>query len=261
MNFNTTGQSLIRTSSQSSVHTEEKSSDSGLHHQTHSTIETSSENFASFINYGKKCKICEKNFLFRKKYLCKLCNNYVCSEHFSKVRNNENVCDFCDKKEAKRLIRLEIEKEIQFLAFELDKSKDLSNRAHREYCEKIAEFHKCENEFARIIDELDSRKSMLLGRIANQRYRTQKNSELLENSKKFIQESSISEKEMNAKYGLVQKQLLEVSTQLSEIKIQKNELSQELETRLNGDIKTKSFIVSKLCSTCQAKLKLPVDHN
>jgi hypothetical protein len=192
--------------------------------------------------------------MFRKRNLCKSCNNYVCSEHFSKKIKEENVCDFCERKENKRLVKVEIEKEIQLLAFELDKTKEVSNRIHREYCQKVSEFHGLEMEMEKVRDLADSRKGLMMARITNQRLRTQKNSQLMETSKKIIEEAGISESEMNGKYEAVQKELLVVSTELLNCKDKRSELNRELARKLKSDTKTKSLVISKLCQSCQEKL-------
>jgi hypothetical protein len=192
--------------------------------------------------------------MFRKRNLCKSCNNYVCSEHFSKKIKEENVCDFCERKENKRLVKVEIEKEIQLLAFELDKTKEVSNRIHREYCQKVSEFHGLEMEMEKVRDLADSRKGLMMARITNQRLRTQKNSQLMETSKKIIEEVGISESEMNGKYEAVQKELLVVSTELLNYKDKRSELNRELARKLKSDTKTKSLVISKLCQSCQEKL-------
>ena len=245
-------QSLTKTASSSSINTDCKANDPHL--RTQSTLDASSENIGSSVNYGKKCRICEKNFMFRKRNLCKICNDFVCSEHFSKVRDGENVCDFCDRKESKRLVKQEIEKEIQVLAFELDKIKEVSNKIHREYCQKISEVNALEQELGRVKDLADSRRGMMLARISNERYRTSQNAEMMEQNKRIIEEAAISEKEISVKYDAVQAQLMQTSNELLNLKARKLELSAELVRKLKSDAKTRSLVMSKLCEACQDKL-------
>ena len=193
--------------------------------------------------------------MFRKRNLCKICNDFVCSEHFGKVRDGENVCDFCDRKEAKRLVKQEIEKEIQLLAFELDKIKEASNKIHRDYCQKVSEVNALEQELERIKDLADSQRSLLLARISNEKLRTSKNADQMEHNKKIIEEAAISEKEISVKYESVQAQLMQASNELLSLKSSKQSLSQTLIKKLKSDAKTRSLVMSKLCDACQDKLE------
>ena len=181
---NSASNSILKTSSTSSLSNPEPQSIISLNHtrtQTPSSLDGSIEGITTGVNYGKKCCICERSFILRKKNLCKLCNNYVCNEHYAKMLGQEKICDFCYRKETKNEVKEQIDKEIQILSGELDRTKEKCNKIDREYYQQIGEINKIEQDIARVLDYHEGKKQLLMARLANERERAEKNSIAIEN--------------------------------------------------------------------------------
>lgn len=255
---NSASNSIGKGSSNSSLSNPEPHSVISHNHantETQSSLETSNESFNIFVNFGKKCYICDKSFLLRKKNLCKLCNNYVCNEHFSKIRGNDKVCDFCDRKEAKIEVRKEIEKELQILTQELAQCIETNNKLDRENCQKVTEIFRLEGEYERCLDYHEGKKQLLNARIANEKERAEKNDMNMENSRRVLEETEIAQEEMNKKYMVVQDEMEKVGFQLSEIRESNRALQVELQVQQSLKPSQVNIVElrRKLCEKCYKK--------
>lgn len=257
---NSASNSILKSSSGSSLNGADpiNTTSHNTRTQTPSSFDSSIESSNTGANYGKKCYICEKSFILRKKNLCKSCNNYVCNEHYNKLFAQDKICDFCDRKNAKLEVRIEIEKELDILALELKKTKENFNRLDRVYCEKITEVSVLEQEFDKNKEYHEEKKLLLKARLANEKERAEKNLQNLENSQKILEETQIANAEMSKKYEKVEKDLNELTTDLIII----GNLNTELREKVQKNKKiTESKIPiqtlkEKLCKKCCETIKI-----
>ena len=250
--------SILKTSSNSSLSNPEPMSIVSTNQtrtQTPSSLDSSVE-CQNTANYGKKCCICDKSFILRKKNLCKVCNNYVCNEHFTKFRNYDKICDFCDKNYAKAEVRKEIENELQILTQELEKTKENSNKVDREYYQKISELNRIEQDLIKIVEYHDGKKQLLDARLANENERKEKNDQSIKEYQKILEETEIAQEEMVNKYALVESELQKSNLELLNLKSKNLELADQLSktTEINKKKISIQLLKEKLCKKCYSKV-------
>ena len=218
-----------------------------------SSLTDSSSEF-SIMNFGKKCSICGKNFFLRKKYLCKVCNNYVCGEHFNRIRDKEYVCDKCDTKQAKEEVKKEINKEIIILNEELIKVNENCNRFDREYFDKVSQISKIEHEIKNISDHHENKKMLLKSRLSNEMERVEKNKIEIENSKKTIEEYDLAHEKMTQKQELMIKEMEKIRQELNSVREKNTELTETIKTKTDSSKIVVDSIKEKLCKKCYETL-------
>ena len=106
---------------------------------------TNKESIKSYLNQNsedassKKCFICYKGFILRRKIICYFCLCSFCSEHCTRKRkiNPEkelvNICEDCNKEETKKEIAQEIDEEIIKLSNDLKKLQETNEKLFKEY--------------------------------------------------------------------------------------------------------------------------------
>ena len=91
---------------------------------------------------GKKCQICKKGFMLRRKITCHICLNVFCSDHCQRKRHMPGsedlvqICDSCEEEETKKEIADEIDAEISKLTTELREVKETNEKLFREHFTK-----------------------------------------------------------------------------------------------------------------------------
>ncbi|OMJ73594.1 hypothetical protein SteCoe_27669 [Stentor coeruleus] len=211
---------------------------------------------------NKKCYICAKSFNFRKKHICRFCQNAVCSEHCQKSRPLENlesqpICDLCFQEEIRAELRAESQNHIKNLDEEFKDMQNTNSRLEREHFEKTAQINRLEfeietasstsnTEIEALNTELDVLKSQ--NSTLQELYRKTK-------EKLFI----IKESEGNASENLsrVQEELEVLRRQSEILKETKEGLIVQLD-KINGKLKgclNIEHVNKLLCPTCSFKLK------
>ena len=101
---------------------------------------------------GKKCQVCSKGFMLRRKITCQICLNIFCSDHCTKKRHlvetNEfvSICDKCYEEETKKEIVQEIDDEIRRISQELDNIKEGNDKLFKEHYNNTASINNLEME-------------------------------------------------------------------------------------------------------------------
>lgn len=255
---NSASNSILKSSSTSSISNPDPVNTISRHHtrtQTPSSLDGSIENSQIPSHYGKKCYICDRSFILRKKFLCKVCNNYVCSEHFSKERGKEKICDFCERKKAKNEVKQEIENELGILNQELERSKLNCDKVERVYYGKISEINQLGQELAKIIDYHDGKKMLLRARLENEKEKAQEYLTRMENLLRTDEEKELEQQELLKKYSNVQLGLKRADEELIAIRYKNDQVSEKIAPKKPGSTVAYLDIKSKLCQKCDFALQ------
>ena len=211
----------------------------------------------------KKCYICAKSFNFRKKHICRYCNNAVCKDHCQKARSSnfyeeaQPICDLCNQEQIKTDLQAEILSEISSLEVELQQAISTNERLDRDHFEKTAAINKLENElsdhYSSHSENIKFLNSQLAGEELEYKQMKENYEKTLENSKQIkIEKETASDNLAKAQEEL--NNLIRQSEILKETKDSLNEQLDKINSKLKGSLSIEK--VSKIvCPTCQVKLQ------
>ena len=188
----------------------------------------------------------------------------MCNEHFVKEdTKKQKICDFCDRKSAKIDVRVEIEKELDILSQELERTKQNCDRIDRVYYEKISEINKLGQQLAKIIDYHDGKKQLLQARLENEKERAEKYANLLKKSIFDSEDDILAQQEMEQKYKAVEIELEKSNAELNLVRKNNVKLTAEIQekARENENKVYYDEIKNKICIKCDLKLEHLISTN
>jgi chromosome segregation ATPase len=224
--------------------------------------EDSKQSLETEAPLNKKCYICSKGFNFRKKHICRYCNNAVCIDHCQKARSMGNyeepvpICDLCNQTQIKKDLEAEILSEVQSLEEELKQAKFTNQRLEREHFEKTAAVSKLENDINDLKTTSVKNLEFLEAELVGEESRNQSIKEKYEQIKKNTAEIRAEETEVTDNLNRAQEELENLRKQLEILKDTKNGLDEQLDkinSKLKGSLSIEQ-VKKLLCQPCSAKL-------
>ena len=152
---------------------------------------------------GKKCQVCSKGFMLRRKITCQICLNIFCSDHCTKKRHlvetNEfvSICDKCYEEETKKEIVQEIDDEIRRISQELDNIKEGNDKLFKEHYNNTASINNLEMEIKKQEWSAKKQEEELLGQLEHEQARGRNLRMTVDIMRKALDETSKNEKLMS----------------------------------------------------------------
>jgi chromosome segregation ATPase len=211
---------------------------------------------------NKKCYICAKSFNFRKKHICRFCQNAVCSEHCQKSRPLENlesqpICDLCFQEEIRTELRAESQSHIKNLDEEFKDMQNTNSRLEREHFEKTAHINRLEFEIETASSTYNTEVEGLNTELAALKSQNSTLQSSYQKTKAKLAEIKENEEKASENLSKVQEELEVLRRQSEILKETKEGLNVQLD-KINGKLKgclNIEHVDKLLCQMCSSRLK------
>jgi hypothetical protein len=210
---------------------------------------------------SKKCSVCQKGFLLRRKLTCQICLNVFCTDHCTRKRTLEGfdepqpICDPCNEEETKREIALEIDREIQTLTAELQLLKDTNEKLFKEHYTNAASLNNLDMEIKKQEWNNKKQEDDLLYQLEAEQNRGIKLRNQVDVMRKNLDELSRSEKALCDGCLDAEHELQSVQIQSHELEAQKTETLAHIE-RLNVQLRESLSLEQIRRILCERCLRL-----
>jgi hypothetical protein len=207
---------------------------------------------------SKKCLVCKKNFILRRKITCQICLSVFCSDHCTRKRHLPeyedmvSVCDTCDREETKKEIEEEIAIEIQKFSQELKDIKENNEKLFKDHFSKTGAVNEIEMEITK--QEWNHRKQEqeLLTQLELEQNRGNKLRIQTDQLRTTLDELNTSERYMSDQCCETESELEDLKGQVNSLQSQKEELESQID-KINKSLRESLGIdeVRKiLCQKC-----------
>ena len=187
---------------------------------------------------GKRCQVCRKGFVLRRKITCQICFSYFCSDHCTRKRiilNEQSfVCDNCDLEEMKKEIEEEISREIARVAGELKEVKETNESLFREHVNKVSMVNDIEMELSK--QEWNHRKyeHELVSTLENEQNRGARLRKVADELRAVLDELNSTEKNLSEQCSEVEFLLESLKLEATQLEVDKDELAGKIERITQG---------------------------
>lgn len=211
---------------------------------------------------NKKCYICAKSFMIRRKHVCKFCGNPVCSDDSQKTRMLEGydepqrICDLCDQEETKKEIDFEVEEEIKQMNLELKAERQANERLNREYFDVTASVNQLETELNDAKSKHSIKTQEMNSQLKLETEEKEKIKELIEKYSKDIEESVKIERLMREKCVEAQKEIEDIDRHIISMKQTHLEISTKndiINEKISSSVNV-AQLKSLLCQRCDKRI-------
>lgn len=206
------------------------SSSSKLHSgSVHSYTTASTEESSS-----KRCQICHKSFILRRKITCQVCLNVFCSDHCPKKRampGSEDllhICDACEEEETKKEIQEEIEAEIAKYSIELKELKETNEKLFREHFNKAGLVNDIEMEITKQEWNHKKQEQDLLAQLESEQNKGEKLRKLTDQLRNSLEDLNKSERFMADQCAETELQLESSKIEAGVLTSEKEEISSQI---------------------------------
>lgn len=188
----------------------------------------------------KKCQVCQKGFILRRKVTCCICQGNFCSDHCTKKRHlsftNDflPICDICNEEETKKEISEEINSEIRRISEELENIKEENDKLFKEHYNNTASLNNLEMEIKKQEWSAKKQEEQLLGQLENEQGRGRSLGVTIDILRKALDESSKNEKNMSDACIEADAENEVFKVQLASLTEQNHELVNEIEKIQEG---------------------------
>jgi membrane-associated HD superfamily phosphohydrolase len=182
---------------------------------------------------GKRCQVCRKGFVLRRKIICQVCFSCFCSDHCTRKRflMNESVsiCDTCDLEETKKDIDEEISKEITRIALELKESKETNESLFREHVNKVSMVNDIEMELSKQEWNHKKYEQELISTLENEQNRGARLRKVADELRNILDELNSAEKNMSEQCSEAEFLLENLKIEALQLETEKDELLGKIE--------------------------------
>lgn len=211
----------------------------------------------------RKCFVCNKKFGLGKKYQCYMCQNFVCSRHCMKRRDEEKnskiyICDVCDIDQMREEIKADILQELNKLNENIKLAKDSYEKTEAARIKKAMKVSKLEEEVLATEKRQKIKEEEILSQLNEELAKGRKAGESVDTIKKELEELYISEQKINEKSSLNEVKNEETKGEILKIKEKKNELLAQIE-HLSGNLKGSlplDQVLPHLCDSCKKRVSI-----
>lgn len=200
-----------------------------------------SDSLSSFNNSStdeissKKCFVCQKSFILRRKFTCQICLNVFCSDHCSKKRRIHsdedmvNVCDMCDEEEMKKEIAVEISREIEKVSKELLEIREENERLFKEQFNNTGSLNNIDMEIKKQEWNAKKEENDLQGILESEQNKGQKMRKQIDEMRKVLDESNLAERLMSDQCVEAEFEADSLKIEVRTLQDQKEEIMAQLE--------------------------------
>ena len=241
-------------------------------------MSSSSKLYASSVNSyttassdqkSNQCYICQKGFMFRRKYTCQVCLNIFCTDHCTRKRHLPgaedmvSICDNCDIEETKKEINEEINIEISKFSEELKTIKETNEKLFREHYNKAALVNDLEMEIAKQEWNQKKLEQELLAQLEVDQNRGQKLRKLIDQLRYTLDELNASERYMSDQCTQAELELETLKVEVNSLQTSKEEVISQIE-KISQSLRESLSIdqVRKiLCQRCLIVVNESINNN
>ena len=205
---------------------------------------------------GKRCQVCRKGFVLRRKITCHICFNCFCSDHCTRKRLILNepsfICDNCDLEETKKEIDEEISREIARVSAELKEIREANESLFREHVNKVSMVNDIEMELSK--QEWNHRKyeQELVSTLENEQNRGAKLRKTADELRTALVELNNSEKNISEQCSETEFLLENLKLEASQLEVEKDEIVAKIDKITQGLRQSLSIdqVRKILCENC-----------
>lgn len=205
---------------------------------------------------GKRCQVCRKGFVLRRKITCQICFNCFCSDHCTRKRiilNEQSfVCDSCDLEETKKEIEEEISRDIARVAAELKDVKETNESLFREHVNKVSMVNDIEMELSKQEWNHKKYEHELVSTLENEQNRGVKLRKVADELRVILDELNSAEKNMSEQCNETEFLLENLKLEATQLEVEKDELLAKIEKITQGLRQSLSIdeVRKILCERC-----------
>lgn len=216
---------------------------------------------------SKKCQVCRKNFMLRRKVQCSICNNNFCSDHCTRKKfiNNQvsPICNNCDIEETKREIGQEIAADISRVSSELKEVKEANESLFREHVNKVSMVNDIEMELSKQEWNHKKYEQELASTLENEQNRGTRLRKVADELRNVLDELNSAEKKMSEQCSETEFQIENLKLEKTQLEVDKDELLAGIEKVTQGLRQSLSIdeIRKILCSNCMRVINENTGHS
>lgn len=205
---------------------------------------------------NKKCHVCRKNFILRRKINCFICGYSFCTDHCTRKRfiNNDPlpICNNCDLEETKKEIGEEIAAEIARVSTELKEIKEANESLFREHVNKASMVNDIEMELSKQEWNHKKYEQELASTLENEQNRGSRLRKAADELRNTLDELNNAEKKMSEQCSEAEFQLENLKLEKTQLEADKDELLANIEKVTQGLRQSLSIdeLRKILCMSC-----------
>lgn len=218
---------------------------------------------------SKRCQVCKKGFMLRRKITCQICLNVYCSDHCTRKRKlseNEDfafICDVCDEEETKKEIAQEIDQEIEKLSLEVKELRENNERLFKEHYNNTASLNNIDMEIKKQEWNNKKQEEELLSQLESEQNRGLKIRNQVDSLRRALDESSKAEKYMSEACLEAENETEGLKLEIHNVQEQKDEIISQID-KINSSLRQSlslDQIRKILCEKCLLLVNKNLESN